>query len=327
MDSPAGKLNDDIDALFKLPLSEFTSARNDLAARLKRDGQADDANLVKAISKPSVSAWAVNQLYWKHRDAFDRLLATSQCFRKAQAAGEKMTAIRESLDARGEALSRLSDLATVLLRDAGHNPAPDTIHRITTTLEALSSYAKPSDGSTLGRLTQDVDPPGFESLASLMSGILDSDAKRPGSVAKKLAHTKEPDVDKTKTRQRPSRDVDVQQAQRGDEDRTSRIAAAKASLQQSRKSLTEAQARAQRLEAARKKAQAEAKKAAVEATNAEKQLRQAEQRFKKANGASQEATDRALGIAAEADEAGLALEDARRSFDNKFKALESLLRK
>src|SRR5215467_11730128 len=76
-----GKLKDEVDALFKLPLAEFTGVRNSLAARLKRDGCADDASLVKALAKPSVSAWAVNQLHWKHPEAFDRLLATGQRFR------------------------------------------------------------------------------------------------------------------------------------------------------------------------------------------------------------------------------------------------------
>jgi len=151
-----GKLEDDVDALFKLPLADFIGARNNLAARLKRGGRADDANLVKALAKPSVSAWAVNQLYWKHRDAFDRLLATSQRFRQAQTSGTagSIADMRESLDARREALSHLSDLATVLLRDAGHNPTPDTIHRITTTLEAVSAHPTPYDGPTPGRLTQ-----------------------------------------------------------------------------------------------------------------------------------------------------------------------------
>src|SRR5262245_46420334 len=141
-----GNLEDDVDALFRLPLAEFTGGRNNLAARLKRDGRADDANLVKALAKPSVSAWAVNQLYWKHRQAFDQLLAAGQSIRKAQAVGTaaRIADMRESLDARREALSDLADLATVLLRDAGHNPTPDTIHRITTTLEALSAYATPS---------------------------------------------------------------------------------------------------------------------------------------------------------------------------------------
>jgi len=55
------------------------------------------------------------------------------------------------------------------LRDAGHSPTPDTLRRVVTTLEALSAYALLPNGPTPGRLSQDVDPPSFESLASLMS--------------------------------------------------------------------------------------------------------------------------------------------------------------
>ncbi len=60
----------------------------------------------------------------------------------------------EALDGRREALSQLSDLATEILRDAGHNPSLDTLRRITTTLEALSSFASVSDSPTPGRLTR-----------------------------------------------------------------------------------------------------------------------------------------------------------------------------
>src|SRR2546428_10606151 len=78
-------LGDDIDALFAVPLTAFTGARNALAARLKQGGRGDEAERVKALGKPSVSAWAVNQLYWKHRQAFDRLLETGQTLRHAHA--------------------------------------------------------------------------------------------------------------------------------------------------------------------------------------------------------------------------------------------------
>jgi hypothetical protein len=110
----SGKLKDEVDELFKLPLAEFTGARNALAAQLKKTGRADDANLVKTLTKPSISAWAVNQLYWNHRDAFGRLLAAGQRFRKAQTSGlaGKGADMRGSLDARRAALLHLSDLAT-----------------------------------------------------------------------------------------------------------------------------------------------------------------------------------------------------------------------
>src|SRR5437867_402370 len=159
------KLDDDIDALFRLPLAEFVGARKALAARLKQNGFVSEAEGVKALAKPSISAWTANQLYWRHREAFDELIATGQRFRKAQTSG-KMVNMREALDARREALSRLSDMATEALRDAGHNPSLDTLRRISTTLEALSAYTSLSDGPTFGRLTEDIDPPGFDSLGS-----------------------------------------------------------------------------------------------------------------------------------------------------------------
>ena len=146
-DHAKGHFEDDFDALFRLPLSEFIGARKTLAARLKQAGHGNEADRVKALVKPSISAWAVNQLYWKHREAFDRLIATGQRFRQAQSSrlAGKAADMRGPLDARRESLSELSDLATALLRDAGHNPTPDTIRRITTTLEAMSAYASLPD--------------------------------------------------------------------------------------------------------------------------------------------------------------------------------------
>src|SRR5829696_5052767 len=164
-------LDDDINSLFRLPLAEFTSARNTLAARLKKEGRPNDADRVKLLAKPSISAWTVNQLYWNHREAFDELMRTGKRLRpgqKLRLAG-KVAGMRDSLDARREALVHLSELATELLNKAGSNPSPDTLRRITTTLEAMSAYALLPDGPTPGRLTQDLDPPSFDSLASFMS--------------------------------------------------------------------------------------------------------------------------------------------------------------
>ena len=288
----SGKLNDDVDELFKLPLAEFTDARNTLAKQLKQNGRADDANLVKTLGKPSISAWTVNQLYWFHREAFDTLLAAGQRFRKAQTSG-KVADMRGSLAARREALTQLADLATSLLQDAGHNPSQETIHRVTTTLEAMSAL---TDGPTPGRLSQDVDPPGFESLASFVPGTMRAPAKP--------AATQKPDTS-------------VREARKLEETRQVKIAAARVSVQAAKKSLADAKVRAQTLESAHKKAYAEAKQA-------EKLLREAEDRFKKAKSVSDAAGQRAQTIAAEAEEASKAVEDAKRAVDKAAKELESL---
>ena len=214
-------LENDVDALFKLPLTEFTGARNALAAQLKQTGRANDASIVKSLAKPSISAWAVNQLYWQHRDAFDSLVAVGQRLQRLQTSGlaGKVGHMRSSLEDRREALSQLSDLATSLLREAGHNPTLDTIRRVTTTLEALSSYTSVEDGPTPGRLTQDVDPPGFESLASMIPSGRTAKANRE-------IRRSTPSQKTTTTKAQ----IDAQKNRQLEETRRINIAAAKISL-------------------------------------------------------------------------------------------------
>src|SRR5688572_5651376 len=302
--------DDPIDTLFKIPLTEFIGRRKKLAAQLKKDGNADEAERVKALAKPPISAWTVNQLYWTHREAFDELLATGQRFRKAQTAG-KMVNMREALDGRREALSQLSDLATEILRDAGHNPSLDTLRRITTTLEALSSYETLSEGVTPGRLTQDVDPPGFDSFGSFVPTAVK--AKRAPDPPK----VSPPKKSVTGPGKPENKNAAADATQR--EERQARMNAAKASLQTSKKSLAAARAMTKSLEAAQKRAEAVAKEA-------EKQRRQAEERFKKASAASEDAIERSQNIAAELTEATEALQEAERAVDKATRELEASFR-
>src|SRR5262249_27237096 len=119
----AKTIDDGIDDLFKLPLTEFIDARKTLAARLKQEGQADEANRVKALAKPPISVWAVNQLYWQHREEFEQLIAAGQRFRRAHTSRTaKAGELNEALDARRDALNQLSDLASEVLREGGHSP-------------------------------------------------------------------------------------------------------------------------------------------------------------------------------------------------------------
>jgi hypothetical protein len=314
------ELETDVDALFQLPVAEFTGARNALAAQLKKNGRGDEAVKVKALAKPSVSAWAVNQLYWDHREAFDQLIALGERFHKAQKSG-KVADMRTALDARREALTELSELATSLLRDAGHNPAPDTIHRITTTLEGISVYASRSDGPRLGRLMSDVDPPGFESLASFAPGMKSIPiAVATGSTSAKRKQKHPPataggtDLMTSNARRKVAADDNVR---RVNEARKAKIAAARVSLQDAKRSLTAARGKAQTLEAAQKKADAEAKKA-------EKHARNLEASLDKATAAAKDAARRARSVAVEVAEAASAVADAERAVETTSKELESL---
>lgn len=307
---PDAGLEEEIDALFTLPLAEFTGERNTLAARLKKEGRKDDADRVKLLSKPSVSAWAVNQLYWDHRDAFDELIVASKHFRPASTrlAG-RVAGMRDSLDARREALTNLSQLAADILTEAGHSPSQDTMRRVLTTLEALSAFALLPDGPTPGRLTNDVDPPSFESLALLMSG--------GGHVQETEATpSRRSDKSTSKTREKAATSAEVR---RIEEFRQAKITAAKASLQEAKTSLSDARAKVQGSDAAQKKANAELKEA-------EKQKRQVESLMQKATAAYDDAASRVKSAEAEAREAAREVENAKRSVDEATKELESLLR-
>lgn len=312
-DARPAAVDAEIDALFQLPLAEFTAARNALAARLKKAGRSDDATQVRALQKPSAPAWAVNQLYFRKRDAFDRLIATGERFRKAQAShlAGKPADIRGPLEARRSALSELAKLAAGLLKQSGSSPAPDTMRRITTTLEALSTYGALPDAPRGGRLTDDVDPPGFETLAALVPRVGKSAA---GTGPSRVIPFQQKTRAAKSARPKPTREDD---ARRDAAERKEQIAAAKALLQDAERALREARKEAQQAEQALKKAAARAKEAEKARSDAERRVEQAAADF-------DEARQQARRVAADAEEAAQAVEDAERAVEKAARALKEL---
>src|SRR5262245_20476189 len=73
-----------IDALYDLALPEFVAARNQLAKDLSRAGDKARSAEVKALVKPPVSAFALNQLARKHRGAVGEFLKSSDRMARAQ---------------------------------------------------------------------------------------------------------------------------------------------------------------------------------------------------------------------------------------------------
>ena len=270
-------MSDELDALFRLPLADFTLARNTLAAHLKKSGRHDEAERVKSIQKPSIAAWVVNQLYWKHQGAFDRLTATAKRFGRAQHANNSAE-MREALAERREALSDLTRQAGPMLRDAGHNPTTDVMRRITTTLEALSTGSSLTDAPPAGRLTADIGPPGFESLAAFAPTATRSEQRREST---RVIPFKPPA-------------------------REAKIAAAKAAVETAERVLHETQTMAQDVAAALKEATAHA-------DEMEKNRREAEERFERAKAAADEARQRLRKVTAEATKAARLLENAERA--------------
>src|ERR687892_1416203 len=60
--SVADELDQQIDSLFGMPLDRFIPERDALAKQLRTTGEREDADRVKGLRKPTVPAWALNQL-------------------------------------------------------------------------------------------------------------------------------------------------------------------------------------------------------------------------------------------------------------------------
>lgn len=163
-------LDSEIDALFRLPLADFTAARNALAAKLTKLGRAIEAKRVKALAKPPAPAWAVNQVYWQNPKAVDQLMAVTERVRKAQSGRGKYAGVRELLIEKKKMMSALMEKASAILTAAGHAASHDSMRRVSSTLEALAVFGKTEGAPQAGRLTADLDPPGFDALAAVMGG-------------------------------------------------------------------------------------------------------------------------------------------------------------
>jgi hypothetical protein len=157
---PVSALDSKIDDLYRGPLSEFVSARNALAKSLS----GDEAKGVRALAKPTVVPWAVNQVYWHAREAYDRVMKSGERLRKAQiAALEGRSAdVRAASDAHRRAIADAVGEAQRLSAPSGSAPSPDALSR---TFEALSLASGTMESP--GRLTQPLQPAGFEALAGV----------------------------------------------------------------------------------------------------------------------------------------------------------------
>jgi hypothetical protein len=151
--------DDEIDRLYQLPIAEFTPERNALAKRLGAAGAP-----IRALEKPSLAAWAVNQLFWRKRAVFNRLIAAAGAQRTAHAKrlSGKDSDIAAAEHAHAVALRAAVEEIRGLLAGAGEQASSATLQAVTETLQALPGSARP------GRLTKPLRPAGFEALAGLV---------------------------------------------------------------------------------------------------------------------------------------------------------------
>jgi hypothetical protein len=128
--------------LYGLPLERFTAERNALAKELGAAGRRDDAARVTAMRKPSLAAWAVNQLVRTQRRALAALFDAGDALERAQSdllAGRgDAVALREAGKRERTSVAKLVEAARGLLSSEGHELSPAMLARVSDTLHAAA---------------------------------------------------------------------------------------------------------------------------------------------------------------------------------------------
>lgn len=163
--------DDRVDHLYQIPLDEFTAARNALARELGPDSE------VKRLEKPSLAAWAVNQIYWQRRQIHDDLIEAAESLRstyRRQLAGNTADVSAAEVAHRA-AIGAAKHAACEILDASGAGTSEAVTTAVAETLDALPGSEPP------GRLSRPLRRVGFGALEGMAIAV------RPTTKAKARA--------------------------------------------------------------------------------------------------------------------------------------------
>jgi hypothetical protein len=148
------------DDLYGLPLDRFIPERGTLVKALRADKRRDEAAAVAALRKPSVAAWAVNQVVRSQPPGMQELFAAGDELRDAQArllagSGDGRS-LRAANERERDAVDELVRAARGLLSSEGHELSPAVVDRVADTLHAAALDAGAREQVRAGRLEREL---------------------------------------------------------------------------------------------------------------------------------------------------------------------------
>jgi hypothetical protein len=131
------------DDLYGLPLDRFVPSRLALVKALRAEKRREEARDVSALRKPSVAAWAVNQLVRTQPKALQALFAAGDDLARAQAQAASGKgggdAMRGATRRQRDVMRGLLEAAESLLTSDGQTASQTTIDRVGETLRAAAN--------------------------------------------------------------------------------------------------------------------------------------------------------------------------------------------
>jgi hypothetical protein len=222
------------DSLYGADLDGFVAERTRLARELRDEGDRAGAERVAKLKKPTVAAWALNQLARGRRRDVDLLLDAGHRLRQAQegvVGGADREAFEKAQSTQRDALRRLTQEASQLLGGA----SSQALSQISGTLRAAAVSEEGRELLARGRFTTPLEPDGFDVFGALPV----SRAARP----KKRASPQKANEELRKLRARLR---ELQRAVRAAERKTEKAKAAWNDSESAAESAREALASAQR---------------------------------------------------------------------------------
>lgn len=257
-----------IDDLYGLPLDDFTTARDELARGLRREGRRDAAEHVKRLRKPSVSAWALNQVRRNDREQSNELIEVGQRLREGHERlleGAGRGPLQEAIADERRLVGELARHAERELAAAGRSLSGTVQERLRATLHAVASDAEAREGLAAGRLVRDHEASGLGPLIEAGAGQVRrrDDRRRKESPARASAALER------KARRLAER---LERARASQRELAGERAEATRRLRDARRSAARAAAELERAEAAEERAWTRAEEAADSVTELEREL-------------------------------------------------------
>jgi chromosome segregation ATPase len=283
------EIDPEVALLYGLPLEEFTPARDALAARLRKAGDADQAEEVKRLRKPTPPLWAINQVARQAPEAMREFVEAVARLRATQER-RRSEELDEATRQDREAFGRVVELVRRRLTEAGSRDAPETMARVTATLRGAAAEPSRLDELRHGTLKEELRAPGFEVFAGGMP---------PAELVERIEKPE---------RQRPRRD-DSPAERRGRE----REERAREALRVAEAEVADWRRRAEELDravAGRRKAAEESRRGVDEL---ERRLAEARERLAEEQRAAEQAEREAARVRRDAAKAAARVDAARRA--------------
>ncbi len=148
------------DALYGVPLDEFTQRRNELARKLADEGDAESAARIRKLRKPTTPAWVVNQLARRKRADIRKLLDNASALQDASAAKR----FRERTKERHDLVEALIEEAERVMNEHHIAASAAALRAISQTLYAATGEEE-RDLLERGVLERPLESTGFEAFS------------------------------------------------------------------------------------------------------------------------------------------------------------------